>query len=1011
MNISGYFIKKYIFCIVTFLLIILVGILSLNQLPLREYPDIEKSEITINTKYSGASSATVETKITEIIENQISGIEGIKTISSVSRDGRSKITIEFNIEKNINEAANDVRDAVSRITGRLPKDSDPPEIFKIDSDANAVMYINLASNVLNQMELTQYAELNILDRLSVVPGVAKINVSGKKKKSMRIWIDPTKLSFYGLSVLDVEKKILEENIEFPAGRLESKTRDFSIKLQSGLNSVKEFENLVLKKGDDFSYVTIKDIAKVEMAPEEPRELFRGNGEEMISFGIVKQTSANLISVSKGVLQEFEKIKKDLPTNIKIYKSWDTSIFVKEALVEVLITLLLAVSFVTLVIILFLRNVSLSLIPFITVPISIIATFIFLNFFGFSVNLITLLALVLCTGLVVDDSIVMLENIFKKIELGKDKIQAAIEGSKEVFFAIVSTSVVLVSVFLPIIFLKGDTARLFDELAVTIIGAIFFSTFTSLTLTPMLCTKLVKNNRKSFHNKFYIKRYISLLNTFLKSKKPVYFIFLFSIIGSYFLYSDVSKELAPREDRGAFFIIMNSPEGSSFENTVNQMLELEKILLKLNESNEAKRVLLKVPRSFSGAENFSDGIGIIILNHWSDRRDINEIIREVREKSNISDSKVRVFPPRGLGQRRAGSQVQFVIGGNEYSNLESNLERVINKLKTNKNFVFFDTDYKKTRPNLKIDINRDKTSELLVSTFDIGRTLEILLAGRKINTFIDNGKEYYVIIQALKSKRELKDDLSIIEVKNSNGDFIRLDSLINYRESAEAKELNRFNRSRAITLKASISKDYSLGEAISFIENIAINELDSNIKTDFKGQGKEFKDSSKQFIFLFIISFLVVYLVLSAQFESFIYPLIIVITVPLSLSGGLLGLWIFDNSLNIFSQIGIIILLGISAKNGILIVEFANQLRKKGKDVHDALLESCEKRVRPIIMTAISTIVGTIPLIVSSGAGSQARLTIGIVIFSGLLISIFLTLFITPYFYSKIAPFIKNFNAD
>ena len=1004
MGLSQFFIKKSIFCIVTFLLILLIGILSLNQLPLRQYPDVEQSQITIDTRYPGSSSATVETKITEIIENQISGIEGIKNISSVSRDGSSKIKIEFKIEKNINEAANDVRDAVSRITGRLPKDSDPPEIYKIDSDADAVMYINLASTNLNQMQLTEYAEQNLLDRLSVVPGVAKINVSGKKRKSMRIWIDPQKLSFYGLTVLDIEKKIMEENIEFPAGRLESQTRDFSVRLQSGLNSVEEFKQLVIKTGGDFSYVTLGDIARVELAPEEPRELFRGNGEEMISFGIVKQTSANLISVSENVIKEFEKIQSELPKNIKIYKSWDTSLFVSEALREVLITLLVAILFVTLVIIFFLKNVTISFIPFITVPISILSTFIFLNLFGYSINLITLLALVLCTGLVVDDSIVMLENIYKKIENGKSRIESAIEGSKEVFFAIVSTSIVLISVFLPIVFLKGDTARLFDELAITIIGAIFFSTITSLTLTPMLCSKFIKIKNISKKESNLKKNYIFILKKFIENKNFVFGIFFTAIIGSLFLYISVPKELSPKEDRGAFFLVMNAPEGSSFNNTVNQMLDLEKILLELYTNNEAKRVLLKVPRSFSGSENFSDGIGIIILNHWSERRNINEIISEVRKKANISDSNVRVFPPRGLGQRRSGSQLQFVIGGDDYNELEKNMDKLLNEIKQNPDFVFFDIDYKKTRPQIKVLIDRKKTSELQISSFDIGRTLEILLAGRKINTFIDNGKEYYVIIQATESNRQLKDDLSSIEVKSVNGEMVRLDSLLKFEESAEAKELNRYNRSRSITLKASIKKDFSLGEAISYIEDISKEQLDSDIKTDFKGQSKEFKNSSKQFYFLFILSFLVVYLVLSAQFESFIYPVIIILTVPLSLSGGLLGLWLFGSSLNIFSQIGIIILLGISAKNGILIVEFANQLRAKGKNVKDALIESCERRFRPIIMTAISTIVGAIPLLIGSGAGSQARLTIGVVIFCGLLISIFLTLFLTPFFYNKISRF-------
>ncbi len=1006
MNISSFFINRSIFCLVIFLLIILLGFLSLNQIPLREYPDIEKSQITVDTRYPGSSSATVETKITEIIENQISGIEGIKSISSVSRDGRSRIKIEFNIERNINEAANDVRDSVSRIIGRLPKDSDPPEIYKIDADADAVMYLNLSSNNLNQMQLTDYAEKYIIDRLSVVPGVAKINVSGKKRKSMRVWIDQEKLAFYNLTVLDIEKKILEENVEFPAGRLESETRDFSVRLESSLTSEDEFRKLVIKKGDEFSYVRLEDIAKVELGPEEPRELFRGNGQEMISFGIVKQTSANLISMSKLVLEEFEKIKRDLPENIGIYKSWNTSIFVTEALKEVLITLLLAISLVTIVIILFLKNFSISFIPFITVPISILSTFIFLNFFGFSINLITLLALVLCTGLVVDDSIVMLENIYRKVEEGKSLLSSSIEGSKEVFFAIISTSVVLISVFIPIIFLKGDTARLFNELAVTIIGAIFFSTLVSLTLTPMLCSKLLKVKSKPLKNNNFGEIYLSLLNIFLKKNLLVPILFVLSILFATTLFLNLQKELSPSEDRGAFFLIMNSPEGSNFNNTVNQMLALEKQLMELNKKKEASRVLLKVPRSFSGTENFSDGIGIIVLSDWSKRRPINEIINEVKKKADVSDSKIIIFPPRGLGQRRSGSQIQFVIAGNDYNILEKNMKKILEEIKQNPNFTFYDIDYKKTRPQIKVFIDRNKTAELEISSNEIGRTLEILLAGRKINTFINGGEEYYVILQSQKSNRLLKDNLSQIKVKTLKGDLVRLDSVLSFEEVAEAKELNRYNRNRAITLKASISDSYSLGEAIRFLESIARNNFSENLKIDFKGQGKEFKESSKQFYFLFLISFLVIYLVLSAQFESFVYPLIIIITVPLSLFGGILGLWLFDSSLNIFSQIGIIILLGISAKNGILIVEFANQLIKQGLSINKALIKSCEKRVRPVIMTALSTMVGAVPLILSTGAGHESRTTIGVVIFFGLLFSIFLTLFFTPYFYSRIAKFAK-----
>ena len=1009
MNFSEFFIKKPVLCLVITFLLILVGYLSLIDLPLRQYPDIEKSQITIDTRYPGSSSSIVETKITEIIENQISGIEGIKSISSVSREGKSKVNIEFNQDKNIDEAANDVRDAISRIIGRLPKDSDTPEIFKIDSDAQAVMWLNLTSNNLNQMQLTEYAERFLVDRLSVVPGVAKIRISGAKKKSLRIWINPKLLALYNLTVLDIEQVLKEENVEFPAGRLESQTRDFTIRLVSGLTSVEQFKNLIIKKGENNSFVKLSDVAKVEIGPEEPRQLFRGNGEEMIGLGVIKQTSGNLIKVTSGIKNEFFKIKKNLPSNINIYQSYDTSVFVSEALNDVIFTLCLAILLVTIVIFIFLKNLSSSLIPFITVPISLLASFIFLNLLGYSINLITLLALVLCTGLVVDDSIVMLENIHRKIEEGETKIKASINGAKEVFFAIISTSIVLISVFLPIIFLKGDTAKLFDELAVTIVGAIFFSTIISLTLTPMLCSKILKNGgskiiRKNYLNIKYEKNIYKILNT--KFLIPI--IFLLLIILSFFLYKNVSKELSPKEDRGAFFLVMSSPEGSSYNNTVKQMLELEEKLLILNKSNEANRVLLRVPRSFSGSENFSDGIGIIVLNHWDERRSIWEIIQSIRkETSNMSDAKIQIFPPRSLGQRRSGSQLQLVVGGDSYDEIDLYMNEILKEVKKNPNFIFVDTDYKKTRPQIKIFIDRKKSAELEVSTTEIGRTLEVLLGGRKINTFIDNGEEYYVIMQSNSSNRELPDDLSIIKVRSKNKNLIRLDSLIKIEEGATAKELNRYNRIRSITLKAGIDKNYSLGEAISYLEKV-IKKIDNKkVKIDYKGQSKEFKDSSKQLFYIFLTSLIVIYLVLSAQFESFLYPLIIIISVPLALSGGLLGLWFVDSSLNIFSQIGMIILMGISAKNGILIVEFANQLRKKGETLEDALIKSCKQRFRPILMTSISTMIGSLPLIFGSGAGSESRLTIGIVVFSGLLISLILTLFLTPFFYKIIAPYSKN----
>ena len=1000
MNYSEFFIKKPVFCFVLASFLILVGYLSLKELPLRQFPDIERSEITIDTIYPGASSSIIETKITEIIEAQISGIDGIESISSVSRDGRSKVTIEFVTDKNIDEAANDVRDSVSRILENLPKDSTPPEISKIDSDSNAIMWLNLTSDDINQLELTDYAERYLIDRLSVIPGVAKVRISGGKKKSLRVWLDPLLLSQYKVSVTDIEKKLLEENIEIPAGRLESKFRDYTVKLESGFKTEEDFRNLVIKKGKNFSFVKLGDVAKIEIGPEETRQLFRGNAEEMIGLGILKQTSANLIEVTNGVKGEFLKIKENLPKNIKIYQSYDTSLFVSEALKEVIFTLCFAIILVTLIILIFLKNIRTTIIPFLTVPISILSTFIFLNIFGFTINLITLLALVLCTGLVIDDSIVMLENIHKKIESGSSRLEAALSGSKEVIFAIISTSVVLISIFIPIVFLEGDTAKLFKELAVTIIGAIFFSTIISLTLTPMLCSKIISERKKD--NKRIEKFYISSLEFFLKKDALVVFLIVIIILGIFFFSKKISRELSPREDRGAFFMLMESPEGSTFENTVNQMLKLEKKLMKFNENNEANRILLRVPRSFSGTENFSDGIGIIVLNHWDDRRSIWEIIKEIKKiSSDITDSKIIIFPPRGLGQRRSGSQLQFVVSGDTYANINKNMEIILKEIENNKNFLFTRIDYKKNRPQLEIQIDKDKASDLQISNYEIGRTLEILLAGRKINTFIEDGEEYYVILQAKKENRENIEDLGSFEVKTENGNFVRLENILNFKEVTEAKELNRYNKMRSITLSAGLQKGYSLGEAIKYLENISESKLEGDFLINYKGQSKEYKKSSNQFYFLFVVSLLFVYLVLCAQFESFKYPLIIILTVPMTLISPLMALYYLENTLNIFSQIGIIILMGIAAKNGILIVEFAKQLKSEGKKSYDALISSCKKRFRPIIMTGLSTVVGVFPLIIGSGAGYESRLTIGIVLISGIIFSVLLTLYITPYFFKVI----------
>ena len=745
-----------------------------------------------------------------------------------------------------------------------------------------------------------------------------------------------------------------------------------------------------------------DVAKIEVGPEETRQIFRGNAEEMIGLGILKQKSANLIEVTDRIKEEFHRIQKELPKNIKIYQSYDTSLFVSEALEEVIFTLCFAMLLVTIIILIFLKNVKSTIIPVITVPISILSTFIFLNFFGFSINLITLLALVLCTGLVIDDSIVMLENIHKKIEAGETKLNAAINGSKEVLFAIISTSVVLISIFVPVIFLEGDTAKLFLELAVTIISAVFFSTLISLSLTPMLCSKLLNSSSEKKQPSIVETVYVNFLK-FLLNNKLFYIVIIIPIILiSFYLYKTIPKEFAPQEDRGVFIMVMESPEGSTFENTVDQMLKLENKLIKFNENNEAKRILLRVPRSFSGTENFSDGLGIIVLNHWDHRRKIWDIIEEFKNISkDITDSKVIIFPPRGLGQRRSGQQLQFVISGDEYENINKNMEIVLEELKQNKNFLFTRIDYKKNRPQFKVNIDRNKASDLRVSNNEIGRTLEILLAGRKINTFIENGEEYYVIVQAKKDKRKNVRDIGVFEVKTEDGKYVRLDNLLNFKEVNEAKELNRYNKMRSITLSAGLEKGYSLGEAINYLESVSKEKLKGNYKIDFKGQSKEYKKSMSQFYFLFLVSILFVYLVLCAQFESYKFPFIIMLSVPLTLIAPLAAIYFLNNSLNIFSQIGLIILTGISAKNGILIVEFARQIKRKGENSYNALINACKMRFRPVVMTGFSTVIGIIPLVIGSGAGYESRLTIGIVLITGIIFSIILTLFVTPFFFKVI----------
>ncbi len=1011
MFLSDISVKRPVFASVIALLLVSFGLVSFSNLSLREYPDIDPPVVSISTTYQGASANIVETRITEVIEDRISGIEGIKFISSNSSDGRSRINIEFDINRDIEAATNDVRDRVSGVIDNLPEEAEPPDIQKADSSDDVILWLNLVSDRLDTMELTDYAKRYLQDRFSVLPGVARVRIGGGLEYSMRVWLDRTQMAARNITFTDVENALIKENIELPAGSIESIKTQFTARIERAYQSPEDFKKLVVSRNNNNDLVRLGDIARIEKSAIENRTFFRGNGIPMIGIGIIKQSKANIITIAQDAIDLAKQLGPDLPLGMEIINSYDTSVFIRNAVTAVYKTLFITISLVIFVIYMFLGNARAMLIPAITVPVSLIATFTVLYAFGFSINLLTLLAMVLAIGLVVDDAILVLENVSRRIEEGEPPLTATYRGTRQVGFAIVATSLVLIAVFTPITFLKGDLGRLFTEFAIAMSVAVAFSTVVALSLSPMMASKILKktepNQLAKKIDSIFAKvksAYSSLLEKLLGYRMLMIGVFAAVAALAILFVNILPSEYAPKEDRGAFYLIVTGPEGASFQYTKEYMDEIEKRMQPYIDSGEISRSLVRAPRQFGALTSFNDGIVIAVLNDWSKRRSAKIIMGEISK--NMSDLPgVRTFPVMRQGFGRGTKKpVQFVIGGGTYEQLGEWRDTLIKKInQNNPGLIDLDSDYKETKPQLRIVIERDRADDLGVSARTIGRTLEAMLGSRRVTTYIDDGEEYDVILEGERSKQNTPTDLQNIYVRSdSTGRLIPLGNLITIEEYADARSLNRYNRTRAITIEAGLKEDYSLGEALSFMRQLVREHLPETAVIDYKGTSLDYQKSGSSLLFVFALGFAVVLLVLAAQFESYIHALVIILTVPLAISGALAGLYFTGNSLNVYTQIGLIMLVGLAAKNGILIVEFVNQLRDEGMEFSKALIRAAETRLRPIVMTSITTMAGSIPLILSSGAGEETRKAIGIVILFGVLAATFFTLFIVPIAYDLLA---------
>ena len=1002
MHISEITVNRPVFAAVLSLFVILIGLASYDKLTIREYPDIDRPVVTVTTIYTGASSKILERDVTEIIEDSLSGISGIREITSESRDELSKIRIEFTLETNLDTAANDVRDKVSRIAALLPNEADNPRIAKSDSDARAIMWIGFSSDILTSIQLNDYLDRNIVDRLSIQPGVASITIGGERKYSIRIWMDPEQIASRQLTIVDVIRAIKNENIERGAGRFESSEREVGLKLDSKLKTLEEYNKIVIKHFGD-SKIILSDVAKIEIGPESERGFLRANKKSAIGLGIVRQTKSNVLDVANNIKEELELIRPSLPESIDMSIGYDQSKFVNESISEIRFALTISMILVILIIYYFLSSKAATIIPAITIPISIIGTFFVIHIFGYSLNVLTFLALVLAIGLIVDDSIVVMENIKRRIENGEDNYTAAINGAKQITFVVIATTLVLVSVFLPLSFMGGKTGRLFIEFGVVLSFAVIISSFVALTLTPMMCSKLLKKNETQSERKLFIQ-FKSFYETSLvaSQNKPkiVYSVTVIFIIISILLFQFLPKELAPSEDRGIFIVSVNAPEGSSLDYTNNMVKKVEDVLGEYVDKGEIKTVFAIVAPGFSGEPgNVNSAFIFASLTPWEDRRHQREIVREIFPKLiSMPGAMIFTINPPSLGQSPFRSPVRFVISGTNYDQVGEwgqNIKDISEDIGLRSARI----DYKVDKPRINLKINRDSASNLGVSADDIATTLDALYASRKVTKFSKDGLTYNVVVKADDKYLVDASNLDNIYIKSSvTNQLIPLSNLVTNSVEATSKSLKRINRLPSVTLSSTIAPGASLGAILDDLSKSSSEILPSSAKVSYAGASKEYYETGYKLELTILLAILVVYLVLSAQFESFRNPLIIILTIPITMTAGIYSLFVTGGSLNVYSQIGFLMLIGLIAKNGILVVEFANQLKDEGMKISKAIVESSIIRFRPVIMTTISTLLGAIPLIMSSGAGAESRFAMAVVVFGGIALASFITLYLIPALY-------------
>ncbi len=1006
-SLSSISIKRPVLAIVMSLVILLFGGIGISLLGIREYPSVDPPVINVSTSYVGANSDVILAQITEPLEEQINGIQGIKSLTSTSADGRSNITVEFEVGADLEAAANDVRDKVSGAQRSLPPDADPPVVSKADADSQPIVGFTVKSENRNLLELTEIADNVFKERLQTIPGVSRVQIWGEKEYAIRLRMDPLKMASYGITPLDVLSKIQTENVELPSGRIEGQNIELSVRTKSRLSSPQEFDQLIIKESES-NLVRFQDIGTAELSALNEKTLLRRDGVPMVAVVLVPLPGSNNIEIADEFYKRLEFIKKDLPADIVVEIGFDGTSFIRQSIAEVEETIITAFILVVAIIFLFLRDWRTTFIPVVTIPISLIGVFFIMYLMDFSINVLTLLGIVLSIGLVVDDAIVVLENIYARIEKGEKPMEAAAKGSEEIFFAVIATTVTLAAVFLPVIFLTGTTGRLFREFGIVVAGSVIISAFVALTMTPMLSAKMLKHRSKQnafyrFTEPFFVwlnESYDAALTKFMKIKWISFPIILAMGIGIYWLFTNIPTELVPMEDRSELRINMTGPEGATFSFMDQVITDLNSQLQKEIPESEVASITSMTSPGW-GTANTNSGFIRLMLKDASQRsRTQQEIFTQINA-SLKGVTAVRAFAqqPASIGDRRGGLPVQYVIQAPTLEKLKEVIPSFMEKASQNPAFIFTDINLKFTKPELEVEIDRERARNMGVSVQEIARTLQLSYSGQRFAYFIKGGKQYQVVGEMQLQDRNEPVNLRMLYVRGDNGQLVQLDNLVRVVEKSTPPQLYRFNRFVSATVSANLADGVTIGAGLDEMDKIAAEVLDDSYATDVSGPSKEFRESSNSLLFAFIFALVLIYLVLSAQFESFADPLTIMFTVPLAIFGALATLWIFDFTLNIFSQIGIIMLIGLVTKNGILIVEFANQRKEDGMNIDEAIFGAAISRLRPILMTSMSTILGILPIALALGAGAESRVPMGAAVIGGLAFSTVLTLFVIPGVYT------------